>query len=310
MNDRRSHLDRAAIFWLVLCSALWGVNQVVAKVALDDIPPLTQAAARSLGAALLVALWAYARRLPTLGRQPWRDPTWRAGLFAGSLFAAEFACIFIGLQFTTASRMGVFIYIAPFVVALGMPWLRQGESLNLVQVLGLSGAFAAVAWTLAEGFTADPGLPHQWLGDLLGLAGGLLWGGTTLAIRASALSHARAETTLLYQLAVSGVLLAAAAWGFGESWPTQISTLSLALLAFQIVIICFASYLLWFWLVRHYPAAQISSFTLLTPMFGVLAGAWLLNEAISTRLWFALVAVCIGLLLVARGGRGRRAQAP
>jgi drug/metabolite transporter (DMT)-like permease len=64
------------------------------------------------------------------------------------------------------------------------------------------------------------------------------------------------------------------------------------------VVITFASYLVWFWLVRHYPATRISAFTLLTPVFGLLAGVLLLGEPLTPRLVIALAAVCGGLLLV------------
>ena len=142
-----------AVASLLLCCALWGLNQVAAKVALAEIPPLTQAAARSLGAALLVLAWARWRGIALA----MRDGTLRGGLAAGALFAAEFACIFIGLQFTSASRMVVFIYLSPFVVALGMPFIARGERLVPTQWLGLLLAFAGVAWAFAEGFA--PGTP-------------------------------------------------------------------------------------------------------------------------------------------------------
>lgn len=69
------------------------------------------------------------------------------------------------------------------------------------------------------------------------------------------------------------------------------------------MIVTFASYLLWFWLVRHYPATQISSFTLLTPMFGLAAGVGLLGEPLTLRLVFALAAVSGGIVLVSRRPR-------
>src|SRR6187551_3373600 len=120
-GQRRPHLDAVAIASLLLCCVLWGLNQVAAKVALAEIPPLTQAAARSLGAALLVLAWARWRGITLTAR----DGTLRGGLLAGGLFAVEFGCIFTGLQFTSASRMAVFIYLSPFVVALGMPFIAR-----------------------------------------------------------------------------------------------------------------------------------------------------------------------------------------
>jgi drug/metabolite transporter (DMT)-like permease len=292
--QRKTHLDTLAIGSLLVCCVLWGLNQVAAKAALSEITPMWQAGLRSAGAAVLVWLWAAARGIKLFER----DGTLKGGLLAGSLFGLEFACIFIGLQYTTASRMVVFIYLSPFVVALGMPFISRAERLNLRQMAGLLLAFGAVAWAFAEGFGSASGAGRQWLGDLLGLLAAVLWGGTTLAIRATRLSSASAEKTLFYQLGISGLGLMAAALLLGEALPLQWSLRLSGLLLFQTVIVSFASYLLWFWLVRHYPATRLASFTLATPLFGLLAGAALLGEPISLRLGIALVALAAGVALV------------
>jgi drug/metabolite transporter (DMT)-like permease len=225
----------------------------------------------------------------------------------GVLFALEFACIFTGLQFTSASRMVVFVYLAPFVVALGMPFIARHERLQPAQVGGLLLAFAGVAWAFAEGFAAPAVGPRQWVGDALGVAGAVLWGLTTLAIRASRLAVAPPEKTLLYQLAVSALVLAGLAVLAGERSTGDWSSLTWGAMAFQTVVVTFASYLVWFWLVRHYPATRLSAFTLLTPVFGLLAGVLLLNEPLTLRLVVALVAVCVGIAVVNLGGRPRAA---
>ena len=303
MSDRKTSLDGLAIASLLLCCALWGLNQVAAKLALADLPPLIQAGTRSLGAALLVALWAW-RGGVSLST---RNGTLGAGLLAGALFAAEFACVFIGLQYTSASRMIVFLYASPFVVALGLPLVAHSERPGRVQWLGLAAAFGGVAWAFAEGFS--PGFvalgPAQWLGDTLGLAAALLWGATTLVIRGSRLANAAPEQTLFYQLAVSGVLLTGASLWLGEPWPTwsSLGLRPLLLMGFQTVVVTFASFLLWFWLVRHYPATRVTAFTLLTPLFGLLAGVLLLGEPLTLRLLVACAAVVLGIGLVNRAPR-------
>ncbi len=305
MTPRKPGLDGIAIACLLLCCAVWGLGQVSSKVALAEMPPLTQVAVRSLGAAVLVLLWARLRGIALFER----DGTLAAGFGAGLLFALEFGCIFVGLQFTTASRMAVFIYLAPFVVALGMPLIARSERLSAHQLAGLVAAFAGVAWAFAEGFQQPSAGERQWIGDALGVLGAALWGATTLLIRATRLSQAAAEKTLFYQLVVSGVLMALVAWLSTETWPSRVTTLPLAALVFQTVIVCFASYLLWFWLIRHYPATQLSAFTLLTPVLGLVAGAVLLGEPLTTRLIVALATVTIGIAVVHRGGRDQAAKA-
>ena len=289
-------LDTRAAAALVVCCFLWGLNQVAVKVALPEIPALLQAGGRSLIGALLVFAWARWRGVAMFNA----DGTLGAGLFAGALFAAEFGAIFLGLQFTTASRMVVFLYLSPFVVALGMPFIAHSERLAVAPAIGLLLAFAGVAWAFAEGFTLPAAGPRQWWGDALGVAAALLWAATTMVIRASRLSTASAEKTLVYQLGVTGVALLLGGTLAGEAWPTSMSPLVALSFAFQGVVVAFASYLVWFWLIRHYPATRLAAFTLLTPVFGLLLGAQLLGEPITARLWLALAAVCSGIVLVNR----------
>jgi drug/metabolite transporter (DMT)-like permease len=104
----------------------------------------------------------------------------------------------------------------------------------------------------------------------------------------------------MYQLLVSAVLLGLGGWATGERWPVAPSALAWASLGFQTVVVTFASYLLWFWLMRHYPATKISAFTLLTPVFGLAAGVLLLGEPLTLRLVVALTAVVLGIALVSR----------
>lgn len=294
---RQARLDPRATALLLLCCLLWGINQVAAKAALTEIGPLWQAGLRSVVAALLVWAWSAWRGIRLFER----DGSLGGGLLAGGLFAAEFACIFLGLQYTSASRMVVFIYLSPFVVALGMPWVAHGEKLSGRQWAGLLLAFGAVAFAFAEGFSSSRPAAQgsaQWWGDALGVAAAVLWAGTTLAIRGSRLAPAPAEKTLLYQLGVSALALCAAAAFAGEALPAQWSPRLLGLFGFQAVIVSFASYLVWFWLMRHYAATRLAVFTLSTPLFGLVAGALLLGEGISARLVAALAALAAGIVLV------------
>ena len=293
MDTRRARLDLTAILLIVGCCAVWGLNQVVVKVTLPQVPPLLQAGLRSLIAALLV--WAFAawRGIPLFGRDDTRWP----GFWAGTLFAGEFIVLYIGLQYTNASRLIVFLYLAPFVVAIGMPFISPTEKLSRLQTVGLVGAFLALASAFQEGLRASA--PDQWLGDLLSIAAGLLWGLTTLLVRATTLSSATAERTLFYQVAVSAPILLADSWISGEAMPT-FDGLAIASMLFQSVIVAFASFLVWFWLIRNYPATRVSAFTFLTPVFGLAFGAALLGEQISAQLILALGGVAVGIWLVNR----------
>ena len=294
--ERRLHLDAEGVALIVSCAVVWGLGQVASKVALTQVPPLTQAGLRSVGAGLLVFAWTVWRRVPL-----WqRDRTLWPGLLAGALFTAEFAAVYSGLRFTTAGRMTVFLYLAPFVVAAGMTFVARSERLGRLGLVGLVTAFGGVALAFSEGFTSGSAPPLQWFGDLLGILAAVLWGATTLVVRATPLAPAPAAKTLLYQLAVSGGVLTAAGLLTEPSvqWPLH-PDVALSLL-FQVLVISSTSYLLWFWLITRYAAARLSAFTLLTPVVGLFAGAWLLSEPVTPRLLVALATVCLGLVAVNR----------
>ena len=170
-----------------------------------------------------------------------------------------------------------------------------------MQWVGLLGAFAAVVFALREGFAGGAALTAR--GDLLGLAGGLLWGLTTVVIRASGLTRVAAEKLLFYQLAVSAAAFPALSLSLGEIWTWHFSPFAIASLLLQTVIGAFASYLAWMWMLGRYPATQISAFVFFTPIFALLFGALWLGESVTPGLLAALATVAAGILLVNRKPR-------
>src|SRR4030095_10493615 len=95
------------------------------KATVAEVPPLWQASIRFAGATALLWAWGAVRGVPLFSR----DGTLRAGLLAGALFAGEFTCIYLGLRDTTASRLTVFLYTSPFVVAILLPRLVPAEKM-------------------------------------------------------------------------------------------------------------------------------------------------------------------------------------
>ena len=294
MTSRQTHLDTLAVSLLLACSLFWGFQQVLVKATLSEVAPAFQAAIRFAGATVLLWLWCAWRGVKLFSA----DGSLRAGLLAGALFAGEFACLYVGLQYTSASRLTVFLYTSPFWVAALLPIWVKSETLRPVQWAGLACAFAAVAFALREGFSAV-GAP-TWVGDVMALVAGMLWGLTTVVIRASSLAKVSAEKLLFYQVAVSTVTLPLLSLALGERWSWRFSPFALTSLVLQTVVGAFASYLAWMWMLGRYPATKISVFVFLTPLFALLFGALWLHEATTPSLLAALVLVALGIVLVNR----------
>jgi drug/metabolite transporter (DMT)-like permease len=286
-------LDVAAAAVVVLLCLSWGFNQVAVKLAIPEIPPLIQAAIRSAGAGLIVWLWTRARRIPL----HLDDGSLPAGLLAGVLFGIEFVLVYRGLLFTNASRAVLFLYTAPFFVVLGSRWLIPGDHFQPSQWLGLVFSFAGIA--VAFGIPSG-GDPRQVVGDVMLLAAALAWAATTLTIKASALSRVSAEKTMLYQLVVSIPILTLAAFAFGERMTSLPGAVAIGSLLYQTIWVVSVTFVIWFALIVRYSANRLSAFTFLTPLFGVAAGHFVLDEPITPAFALAVAMVIAGLMLVNR----------
>jgi drug/metabolite transporter (DMT)-like permease len=287
-------LDALAISVTVALCLTWGFNQAAIKLAIHDIPPLIQSAARSVIAAFLVGAWTQLRGIPLFKR----DGTLPAGIAAGALFTLEFVLIYRGLIWTTATRAVLFIYLAPFFVVLGSRWFIPGDHFHPSQWFGLLMSFVGIV--IAFGLPTPAADPHQMLGDLMMVGGAAAWAATTLVIKASPLNRVSAEKTMLYQLVVSAPLLAAAALVYGEHITAMPSALALDALVYQAVWVVSVTYVVWFALVVRYSANRLSAFTFLTPLFGVAAGHLVLNEPLTPPFALAVAFVAFGLVLVNR----------
>jgi drug/metabolite transporter (DMT)-like permease len=294
----RSRLDVTAMAVLLVLCALWGFTQVAIKLGNAGFSPLFQAGLRSAGSALLLWGWSRARGVPLFRR----DGTLGHGTLIAALFAAEFVLIYRGLVLTTAARGVLFVYTAPFVVAVGAHVFVPGERLRGLKVLGLACAFAGIVLAFADALR----LPtrRELLGDALELGGAICWGATTVVIKASRHVHLTPNKTLFYQLAGSALLLLPLSWAVGEPGVVSPTPLVLLALGYQVVIVAFASYLTWFWLLARYPASELSAFSFFTPLFGMLAGGLVLGERIGPALAVAMALVAGGIYQVNRPERG------
>src|SRR4051812_8214803 len=221
-------LTPGAITLMLLLCLSWGFNQIAVKLVLPDVPPYLQALIRSCGALLVILLIARLRGVKMFER----DGTLRAGVFAGLLFGLEFVLIYRGLQLTSASRAVVFLYTAPFFVALGS-FRLLGERLRGSQWAGLALCFAGVA--CAIGVPQPDVDANVLLGDLLIVGGGALWAATTLVIKVTPLLRVPPEKALGYQVTVSIPILAFASWITGETLTRVPGPLALSLLAYQAI---------------------------------------------------------------------------
>lgn len=291
--ERRDAIDVAATGIMLGLTFSWGLNYVAAKISYGGFDPVFISIARALIGGVLVVGWCRWRGVALLER----DGTLAAGMLAGALFGLEFLFLYIGLEQTTVARNTLLVNAMPFWMLIGGHFFL-GEDFTKRKLIGLTLAFLGLATVFSDKLGSGGTL---W-GDLLSLIAGILWALTNLFIKRSTLTNVSAEKVLLYQLS-GAVIVGFAALPLIEYPIRDVTVVAASALLFQAVYIVAFTYVLWFWLLRRYPASGLSSFAFLTPVFGVLCGAVFLGEALSARIFIALVLITIGLVIVNRPAR-------
>ncbi len=179
---KNNRLDAAGMAILVGLCASWGLAQVAIKIANHGVPPVMQASVRSIGAAIFVLIWMKIRKNPVMKK----DKTLLWGIIAGLLFSIEFILIYWGLNFTNASRAVIFLYMSPFVVAIGAQIFVPEESLGKIQIFGLCFAFIGIIAAFSESFSLLG--TRVLIGDIMLVSAAVFWGYTTVLIKATPLS--------------------------------------------------------------------------------------------------------------------------
>lgn len=297
--DERKTLDQTASSLMIVLCMVWGLQQVILKMAASDISPLMQIALRSgLAALLLLPLVLLDQKSQLMNLK-----NLKAGALVAVLFSLEFFLLGQALQLTSASHAVVLLYTAPIFVALGLHWKLPSERLTLLQWTGIGIAFIGIVVTFIRPQQIGVNTFQQQMlwGDLYALAAAIAWAATTVTVRLSSLAQAAVTQTLFYQLAGGFILLLGLAFFLGQA-VVQWTPLVIGSLAFHTLIVSFASFLAWFWLLRNYLASRLGVFSFLTPLFGIIFGVWLLDENIEANFIFGTALVLLGILVVSLQG--------
>jgi drug/metabolite transporter (DMT)-like permease len=289
---------------LLVLALIWGANMAIIKVGARELASLFMAGLRSLVASVCLCIWLKAKGIRLF------PPTSVLvhGIVIGLLFGSEFALIYVGLQYTLASRTYVLVYTAPFFVALGAHFFLKGDRLNASKTLGLILAFVGVLSL----FMKDLGSfsISTFPGDLMALTAGALWGATTVYLKKYLSYRTVPLQTLFYQVFFSAAPLFLMSFILEDPVVSGFSFVTGFSVFYQCIVVAFISYLVWFELIHRYPVSLLHAFSFFTPVFGVfLSGALILGELMSPMLIVALTLVSLGLVLVNRQVRSTVSKA-
>ena len=288
---RKDRLDLFGGSVLLGVTLLLAFNQVIVKLVNEGLQPVFFAGLRSALAVFFVWAWlVYKGRPPRLNRA-----TVPTGILMGTVFAAEFLCLFMALDLTTVGRTSVIFYSMPVWFAI-MAHFGLGDRLTPTRIAGLTLAFAGAAWAILSGSSSGEG---SLAGDLFALGGALGWAGTAYIARRPVMRAEGPEMQLFWMVLVSGPILLLAAPFFGPL-IRELQPQHLAWLVFQSSVVVAGGFITWLWLLSVYPAPTVASFSFLTPILAIALGALIFGETVTWAILGAAGLVAAGIILINR----------
>jgi drug/metabolite transporter (DMT)-like permease len=281
-QEDKGYLDLNAIITIIIVTLVWGFNHTAIKYSTQGVSPIFASALRSVIASICGIIYCLRK-----GERIFHtDIMLFHGFMVGLLFGVEFAC----------ARSVVFVFLHPFVVAVGAHFLLKGDRLTTLKMLGLILAFSGILIVFHG--RPETAKPTMFIGDILEITAAFLWGATTIYIKRFMAEKVHPINTFLYQLFFSIPILFLVSFILEPRWIYGVTIYIVASIFYQSVIVAFISYFVWFKLIHNYSVSRLSAFTFFTPIFGVIFGTLVLNEEFTVSLMVGLPMVSLGIFFV------------
>lgn len=235
-----------------------------------------------------------------------RDLGWRRLLVLTLAAGAPYTLImYAGLTLAPAAHGAVIIPGATPVVSALLAWAWFGERPWPARVIGLAAIVLGLALVGSPGL--HPGVGSAaWLGDVLFVMAGVLWGLYTACARRWHVDPLRA-TAAVWALSLAYVPVYGAIAGAAPLVQAPRGEVVFQAI-YQGIGVAIGALVLYSFAIRVLGASAASLFMPLTPVFGVLLGIPILGEIPTAVQLVGMLAVTAGMVLASRGRRPRRAR--
>jgi O-acetylserine/cysteine efflux transporter len=281
----------ADIFTALGVVTIWGVNFVVIKIGLQDLPPILFSALRFLFAALPLVLFVK-RPQTSMGL------VLAYGLFQ---FSLQFTLLFSGIKLGLPAGLASLVIQLQAFFTIGLAVLMLGERPKTAQLLG---ALVALGGMVLVAIHLDG--KATLIGFVLVVLAAICWAVANIVTKKMGQVDALSLVVWSSLVATPPLLLASWLVEGGAAWQLAFQHFSLKTLAavlFQSYPNTILGFGIWSVLMRRYPTATVAPFALLVPVAGMVSAALVLGEALQ---WWKIAAGALvlgGLALNQFGGR-------
>jgi drug/metabolite transporter (DMT)-like permease len=288
-----------AFLLLGLVMLFWGGNFIVGRAVAGQVPPMTFALLRWIGALAIMLPFAIAPM-----RREWAAIRrgWQPIVLLGLLGVAGFhGLLYTGLQYTTASNALLLSAVTP-VLVVASSRVIFGDRINGAQGLAMMVSVVGVVVIVFEGSLAAATRLQVGRGELIVLAAALAWALYTALLR---LRPTVGATAFLTSTFIVGALLIApfSAWelasGASIAWSWQV----VGAVAYVAILPSIVSYYIYNAASITVGPAKAGQTITLLPLFGALLSSLLLGEKLHIYHGVGMVLILAGIVLGAFAGR-------
>lgn len=288
---------------LIIAHLIWGINFVVAKVTLQEFPPMSLALLRFALASLFLAPFFFAQTKKTMpaGRQVKIDKKDLPSLIAIGVFiiTLNIAFFFEGIKRTSTIDASVLTLIIPILSVL-IGWLYFKEKIYLINLAGIAVAFlgALIIIGLPQLFTGTLS-PQTLLGNVFIVLAGVSWViGAVISKRMLKKYPSLIITAVAFMVGTVAMLIPAGIeYVNNPSWPFQITILGLLGLIYMTLLSSISAYFLFEWGLSKTNIIAADLFQYIEPFVAAFLAVTILGEQISTSFLTGALLIAVGVFL-------------
>lgn len=287
MNQKRILLTYGLVFFV---TAIWGLNLVIIKVLVEDLPPQTMTAFRimmaGITALIIIVLGKSFRRL---SKKEW------IYTLLGMLFGviSHHLLIAVGLTMIDASNASLILALVPLTTAI-LAVLFLGEQLTKLRVIGFILALTGVFFIQGGSFSNM----QLSKGELILFIAMFVQAISFIFVKkATETLDSKQVTTIMYLAGSIGLLIISfITEPGGVSKMTSASLFTYFLFIVSGLVATGIGYIVFNAAIQQIGAGQTAIFNNFVPFFGLVFSAIFLNETITTSQLIGFVFIVAGVL--------------
>ena len=279
----------AALFTILLC-VLFGANAVAIKICIRGIGAFTTAGIRFSIAAATITIWA----LLTHRSFRLKKGQFLQILIISLIFTIQLSLFYFGITKTYASRASLIINLLPFFVLCLAHFFIPGDVITGRKFIGILMGFGGVLFL----FVSQENISSQLLkGDFIILGVALLWACNTVYIK-RIVNNFKPFQIVLYPMLFSVPFFFLQGFLWDGQMVDYVNVQIIASLLYQSLVTASFGFIAWNTLLQKYEATSLNAFMFVMPISGVVLSGILLDDRIDARVWFALIFIAAGILVI------------